>query len=488
MSQYDDLFRQVYELGELFGVGRRLPANPLTRTADQVRPNSIAIEGGAFGDEGKGKCVDYLCAQLLRRHSQVVVYRWNGGSNAGHTVVVQGRSFALHQLPSGIFSRGATVILGRGMVVHPGDLVTEMQHVAALAGGTMPTTVLVDQLAVLSLDTHRALESVLKRWEAGGKGATGRGISPAYADVLLRHPVRMRDLTSADWEERLSRHYELYAAMVRGLGGDLATTSIPLLTGGTQQVGTPAEFIARLGRERIFLQRHIQDVYPFLDSAWNRSDMPFVFEGAQAAGLDPRFGAYPDVTASDPTFSGILNSTEGLIQPEQIAVRAGTIKATYTSSVGTRRLPTLMEENLAHRIREDAHEYGATTRRPRDIAHIDLPCLAFLARVTGMEYLILTHLDISYPEIPIKVCTYYTDASGSVVPYRPDQEYLSAVQAHYIELPSWDGMEVCGRREIGQLPVATQQYIAFLSQALHLTPLLGTTGPEREALVSWIPD
>ena len=121
-------------------------------------------------------------------------------------------------------------------------------------------------------------------------------------------------------------------------------------------------------------------------------------EVAQAVGLDPRYGVYPDVTASDPTFYGIIASTEGLVKTGQIAVRLATIKATYTSSVGTRRLPTMMEPELAARIREDAHEYGATTQRPRDIAYLDLPCLRFFADVSGATHLVLTHLDIAYPE------------------------------------------------------------------------------------------
>mgnify|MGYP005842905887 CR=1 FL=1 len=476
----------VYEQGQLFAVDRRLARNPLCQTENGARPNSIAIQGGAFGDEGKGRIVDEVCALFMRQHGEAVVYRWNGGANAGHTVVVEGRRLALHQLPSGVLFEGATVVLGKGMVIHTGDLLAEIKEVQRLAGG-IPATLRVDRTAVLSLDTHRALEAALKRWEAGGRGATGRGISPAYADVLLRHAVRARDLAADDWQDRLGRHYDLYAALVSGLDGDMATQSVPTLGGEHIPVGSREAFLRRLGAQRARLLPYIQDVYNLLREKWQQGTVPFIFEGAQAVGLDPRFGVYPDVSASDPTFGGILHSTEGIVRPAQIAVRAAAIKATYTSSVGTRRLPTRMDEALAGRIREDAHEYGATTHRPRDIAHIDIPCLRFFATVSGATHLALTHLDIAYTDVPIRVCTHYLDAAGNTVDYRPDQAYLETVRPHYLELPSWDGKAVQGCTTIEALPRAAQQYIAFLAAALGLTPLLGTTGPQREAVVSWIP-
>ncbi len=483
MTGYAELYQAVYRRGQLLGVDRPLPVNPLAETSAGVRPYSIAIEGGAFGDEGKGRIVDEVCAALVRAHGVVVVYRWNGGANAGHTVVVAGRTIALHQLPAGVLLEGATVVLGKGMVLHPGDLLAELEDVRALAR-CIPASLRLDAMAVLALDTHRALESTLRRWETGGRGATGRGISPAYADVLYRHPVRLRDLAADDWSCRLGRHYDLYLAHVGGLGGDLPSQPVPRLHGEPIPVGDKSTFLERLAAQRAALLPHIGDVYDFLRDRWQGGAVPFVFEGAQGVGLDPRFGVYPDVTASDPTFGGILHSTEGLIRPEQIAVRAAAIKATYTSSVGTRRLPTLMAGPLASRIRQDAGEYGATTRRPRDIAHIDLPCLRFFMAVSGATHLALTHLDIAYPDVPLKVCAAYAGGRD----YRPDQAYLDTVTPEYLELPSWDGRAVAGARALADLPLAARQYIAFLAGALGVAPLFGTTGPQREALISWLPD
>ena len=144
-----------------------------------------------------------------------------------------------------------------------------------------------------------------------------------------------------------------------------------------------------------------------------------------------------------------------------------------------------MDEKLAHRIREDANEYGATTKRPRDIIHIDLPMLSFLCRVGGVEQLVLTHLDIAYPEVPIKVCVAYKQGKKTVG-YRPDQEFLNTVTPEYIELPSWDGKALVGVSEFAKLPQAAQQYCAFISQALETELLMVTTGAKRREAVRWL--
>lgn len=487
---FEQVRQQIYGGAALNpAIAAPMSVNPLTHPASGRRKHSIAIEGGAFGDEGKGRIVDEVCSRFARDGAAICVYRWNGGANAGHTVVVGGVKLSLHQLPSGALTENADVILGKGMVLHPGDLVTEIAEVTTKFGA-IPARLHIDEMAVLSLDTHRAFEGALKSWEEGGKGATGRGISPAYADVLLRHAIRMRDLAADDWQERLGQHYALYEAFLRGLGADLATSAVPLLERreSPRRVGTKAEFLDGLGAQRAVLLPFIGSVYAMVRERWQDTDTPFVFEGAQAVGLDPRYGMYPDITASDPTFGGILHSTEGIVFPADIAVRAGAIKATYTSSVGARRPPTLITDALAGRIREDAHEYGATTGRPRDICAIDLPCLRFYARVSEMTHLVLTHLDIAYPDVPIRVCTHYVDGNtGAVTDYRPDQAFLDTVRPIYTELPSWDGAAIQNVRELGALPVEALRYIDFLTQMLGVQAIFGTTGPGRDALVSWLP-
>lgn len=451
----------------------------------KVRKNSFAFGGGAFGDEGKGRVVDKFVSDFAKK-KPVVVYRDNGGSNAGHTVEFEsGERLALHQLPSGVFVPKAIVLLGRGMVLHPADLLAEISQVESIMGEEVKNRVQIDEMAVLSLDTHRAFEAVLKQWQEGGRGATGRGIAPAYADILLRHPLRASDLVSFD-KEKFRAHFRFYAALISGLGEKLESLLVPRLTGEKVLVGTEKEFLDRLKEESSHLAPYIGETFEKLKKNWVDEKVVFVFEKAQGVGLDARYGVYPDVTASDVTFRGIFSSTEGIVSPEEIAVRAAVIKATYMSSVGSRNLPTEMEESLASRIREDAHEYGATTKRPRGIAYLDLPALKFFARVGEVNALVLTHLDIVYPGVPIKVCTAYK-IDGQEVSYRPYQSFLDKVRPQYIELPSWDCRKVSQAKTREELPQEALNFLDFISRELGLPIVMVTTGPKREQAILFNP-
>ncbi len=450
-------------------------------TKKTARPNSYAICGGAYGDEGKGRIVDMLVHDLAKKGA-VVVYRDNGGANAGHTVEFpNGQRVAFHQLPSGVFIKGATVVLGKEMVIHPGDLLAELKEIKSIKVTKDRAELRIDDMAILSLDTHRAYEAVLKDWQSGGRGSTGRGISPAYADVLLRHPLRMRDIVKFD-QKKVEQHYDMYAALIKGLGQSLARVKVPTLTGEMIAVGSKAKFIERLQAQAKPLKPLTHDLQEWLAEMWRDESCGFVFEKAQAVGLDYRWGVYPDVTASDTTFNGIFSATEGNIDPDDIGVKAGVIKATYMSSVGARRLPTLMTEPLADQIREDAHEYGATTKRPRDIAYLDLPALKFFAQVGKMNAIMLTHMDISYTAQPVKVCVEY-QINKKEVEYRPDQTYLDKVKPVYKELPSWDASALRKAKTYKDLPAEARNYLKFIETALGIPVTLITTGPQREQFV-----
>ncbi len=442
------------------------------------RKRTMGLCGGAYGDEGKGRIVDEL-VDAASKKGQVIIYRDNGGANAGHTVEFKdGQRVALHQLLSGVFTKNATMILGKGMVIHPGDLLEEMRQVKLVTKGTIPATLYIDQMAVLSLDTHRAFETALKEWSSGGKGSTGRGISPAYADVILRHPLRAKNLKKIN-QELIAKHYEMYAALVKGLGQNMAKMKVPSLTGELQVVGSVSEFTDRLADQARQLKKYIADVTDILTEGWKDQKITWVFEKAQAVGLDARWGVYPDITGSDSTFDGIFASTEGVIDPDEIEIKAAVIKATYISSVGTRVLPTMMPEKLAHRIREDAHEYGATTKRPRGIAYIDIPALRFFAQTGRVSHLVLTHMDVVYDDQPIKVCDHYL-VKDKKVAYRPDQEFLNTVKPHYVEFKTWSKDKVQAARKPTELPSAAQKYIAFLEKQIGVPVWMITTGPQRE--------
>lgn len=444
----------------------------------KTRKNSFVFCGGAFGDEGKGRIVDEYVSKLAKKRP-VVVYRDNGGANAGHTVTLPtGERVALHQLPSGIFSKNATVILGKGMVVHPGDLLAELQEVARVTNSQETAQIMLDEMAVLSLNTHRAYEAALKMWQEGGRGSTGRGISPAYADVLLRQPLRARDLHPFN-KKAVAAHYNLYEALLKGLGQDLASMKVPtLLSSDPEEVGSKEEFIQQLKAEAQALSSIISDVSEFVRQAWQGEEHAFVFEKAQAIGLDHRWGVYPDVTASNTALDGIDYSTEGTVNHREIKIRAAVIKATYMSSVGTRILPTTMEEKLANKIREDAHEYGATTKRPRGIAYLDIPALSFYTQVTGITHHVLTHMDIVYSDVPIKVCVAY-ELDGKNVPYRPDQEYLLKVKPVYREFKPWNSSKIQKAKTFDQAPAGAKKFVRFMEKALGTRVIMVTTGAQR---------
>lgn len=482
MNNFLKIKKAVYEDGKLFGVDQKLTENPFLRS--DRRANSIAVLGGALGDEGKGRITDELTSLFLKEQKQVFHYRDNGGANAGHTIAFGNKKIALHQLGSGILQKGCTVVLGKEMVLHPQDLVLEIKEVEkVLDGQPMPSKLLIDEMSLLCLDTHRAFEAVLKMKADGSRAATGRGISPAYADVLYRNPLRMRDLMAKDWQKRVQVHYEYYRMLCLGFGFEIGEVKVPRLDGSTVLTGSFADFIANLKEAKTILKPFIKDVTKVISKTW-ASSVPMVFEKAQALGLDIRYGVYPDITASNCAFDGIFSSTEGVVDDRLLAVKAATIKATYTSSVGTRNLPTMMEKKLAERIREDANEYGATTKRPRDLAYIDLPMLTYLFRVGRVEYLTLTHLDISYPEVPIKVCVAY-EIDGKEVGYRPDQEYLNKVTAKYVELPTFDGVALANAKKMSDLPKEALQYLAFLSQSLQVKLLMVSVGPKRDQTIKY---
>ena len=442
-----------------------------------LRPNSAVVVGALLGDEGKGRITDELVAHYLENFKEVVVYRDNGGANAGHTVKVGDKKIALHQLGSGILHSNCTIVLGKEMVLHPEDLLSEIKLVEDLKGSVVLKQIKIDQMTVLSLDTHRAFETALKIHNGSGKGSTGRGISPAYADIVYRHPLRMRDLFAKDWQKKFKAHYLLYEKLVRGFNLSLSEMEVTRISGEKVKLGLIEPFLERLAATRVTLKKITFDLNPFLEKTWH-SKIPFVFEKAQALGLDKRWGLYPDVTASNCAPDGIFSSTEGIIDPREIEIKAAVIKSTYTSSVGSRLLPTIMGEKLAERIRKDANEYGSTTKRPRDIAYLDLPMLSFLCRVGRIEKLVFTHMDIVYPDVKVKVCVAY-EINGKRVAYRPDQEFLNQVKPIYQEFSSWDLKILKNAKKFSDLPIEAQNFIEFVSRETKTKALMLTFGPAR---------
>jgi adenylosuccinate synthase len=446
------------------------------------RVNSVAVIGAFFGDEGKGRITDELADYFLneRGFKKIVIYRDNGGANAGHTISHNGKKISLHQIGSGILHKGCCVILGKGMVIHPSDLLEEIVEIKEIFGfKKLPAELMIDEMATLSLDTHRAFESALKNSSLdslGSKASTNRGISPAYADIIFRFPLSLKDFYRKDWKKIFSEHYERYNKLIGGLGFKLKDIEIRRYNNRVLKVGNKETFLKNLEESRKLLQSYVQDVHGFIKKNWE-SDTPFIFEKAQAIGLDSRWGVYPDISASNCCLDGITYSTEGIVDFNKISARLGVIKSTYSSSVGKRIVPTPMEEKLAKRIRKDANEFGSTTKRPRDILHLDLVMLKYFCKVSDIEELVFTHMDVVYDQA-IKVCTKYKK-DGKYSEYRPNQEYLKDITPVYRDFKPWSNEELRNIKSWDKLDNNIKKFIDYVSSYTETSPVIITYGPDR---------
>lgn len=399
-----------------------------------------------------------------------------------------------HQLPMGAFKERATALMSRDMLVHPGDLVKEIDMRKQEFGGDLPGNLIIDERAILGLDTHRAMEAALNSVSEGGRGSTGMGIATGYASVIERNSVTMKDLMDDDWEKKFREHYRLYEMKLKGFPGFEELNNVQVSTldtekGKKRNVGTEAEFIDRLREARYALKPYVSSrVFFLLQETWENPHIPVTIEFAQGPGLDPKHGVYPDVTASRPLSRFINDATYNVVLAEQIAIRAGVTKTIYVSSVGRRRLPTIKDETQEKWIQEEFDERGRTTGRLRDIYPISIPIAQYLRDAAGYEYLVATHLDASRVGKPIKVITHYTDkVTGEEMPYFPYQDYLDKLEPHPVEFPGWDGEAVKQSKSPDDLPYEVRLYLSFLSRTI--APVaIGTTGPDIGDYISWIPN
>ncbi|HAM96651.1 MAG: Adenylosuccinate synthetase [candidate division WS6 bacterium GW2011_GWC2_36_7] len=445
------------------------------------RANSAVVMGAILGDEGKGRITDELTSYFLKKFNKVVVYRDNGGANAGHTISMNGKKIGLHQIGSGILQKGCVVVLGKGMVIHPIDLLEEIKEIKKVFEfKQLPAKLMIDEMAVLNLDTHRAFEMALKEGKGsslGSKAATGRGIAPSYADVLYRFPLRLRDLYRENWKELFKEHYQRYNSWIKGMGIDMKEITVRRFGKGEMVIGSERIFLKNIEAIRDELKQYVYQMYEYIKKEWE-SDTPFIFEKAQAVGLDQRWALYPDCSASNCCIDGITASTEGIVNYRDISGKFGVIKSTYTSSVGKRKLPTMMEEEYAQVIRDDAYEYGTTTGRPRDIAYMDLVMLKYFCKVSDIEELVFTHMDVVYDN-PVKVCIKYMKGNKESY-YRPDQEFLNDILPVYKSLKPWKKEELKEVKKYDYTQKEARDFVDYISEFTNTTPVMITFGPDRD--------
>ena len=408
----------------------------------------IAIIGAQWGDEGKGKL-----SHLLSEGADYVV-RFNGGPNAGHTVVDSHGEIRLHHLPAGALREGCVGVLAHGMVIDPWVLTEELQEVER-QGRPEPSLLISDRAHVI-LPYHKEME--IGTGIASALGTTRRGIGPAYADKALRLGLRFADLADRDVvRERLSRIDSAHRNPGARLPMDPEDMAQRLL-----------EFYA-VFRDRITdTQREI--------SAALREGKTVLFEGAQGTLLDIDFGTYPYVTSSHTTVHGIPSGAG--IPASRLSRIIGVAKA-YTTRVGEGPFPTEDTGKMGEVLRERGGEYGATTGRPRRCGWLDLVALRYAQRINGFTELALTKLDVlsGLPEIP--VCVAYRVGNERTDEFPASLGSLSRARPIYERLPGWKG-DISEARSEDELPRAAREYIRFIEDSLGVRVSVVGVGPRPE--------
>lgn len=452
------------------------------------RPNSISIEDAFFGDSGKGAVIAKF-NRIFSQKNKLYSLRYNGGGNAGHEAMIGGKMVVTHHLPMAVVQEGATAIIGRGMLIHPEDLLIEVEAVKKLFNGKLPGKLLIDERAILSLDTHRALETVLNTYTPGGRGSTGRGIATGYAAFYQRIALTVKDLLDENWKKKLSAHYALYNRFVQGFGKEYQLSSIIVTTLGQEKkrtAGNESEFIARLSQPREIIKQYVSsDIYSLLCAVWKDPSIAVTIEGAQGGALDPFHGVYPDVTASRCLSRFINDSTYNIILPEDISLRLAVMKTTYMSSVGIRKLPTALKPERTTWIQQAFDERGRSTGRLRDIYEVSIPMGRYIQKAAGFDALVATHLDASKIDAKIPIITGYQTENGKDAPYLPFQDSLDLLTPTSVMFPGWDGEEVKKAKAPKDLPLSTRVYLEFLSKTI-APVLFGTYGPGLDDYISWI--
>ncbi len=412
------------------------------------------VVGTQWGDEGKGKVVD-----VLSEHADTIV-RFQGGNNAGHTVIVNGEKFILHLLPSGVLHAHAKCIIGPGVVVDPFVLLKEIdvlkqkgmscEHICISdrAHIIMPYHIYQDELQEAHSGTHKI-------------GTTKRGIGPCYADKFARHGIRMCDLRNfAVFEEKARRFLAEKNRLFTEIYGVEAMDCDKMLE---DFKAIREEIVSRLIESVSVVNRDLNEGKDVL------------FEGAQAAMLDINYGTYPYVTSSSPTSAGVC--TGAGVAPSKLTQIIGVVKA-YSTRVGEGPFVSELDDAIGERIRKCGGEYGATTGRPRRCGWLDLNVVKHACIINGLTDLVLTKIDVLSGMDTLKVCVAY-EIDGQRVDYVPSSvEDVAAAVPIYEELEGWQE-DISKMTTWDELPSAAQKYIRFIETFTGVRVSMISVGPDR---------
>ncbi len=420
---------------------------------------NIVIVGTQFGDEGKGKFIDLLASRAD------YIARYQGGANAGHTIVINGEQFIFHLIPSGILRKKKKCVIGNGLVVDPQTLLEEIKNLRR-RGIDVKGRLFISENAHIVMPYHKLLDKVKEAKRKGQKiGTTGRGIGPCYTDKVARTGIRVADLIDEKtFKEKLKKILDEKNQLFRKIYHQKEFSYRKVLT----------EY-SSYGRK---IKRYITNTSLLINRALDKGKS-VLFEGAQGTFLDIDWGTYPYVTSSHPVVGGVLTGLG--VGPTRIDRVIGVAKA-YTTRVGEGPLPTEFPKRLGERVRERGKEYGATTGRPRRCGWLDLVLLRSAIQINGLDSLILTKLDVFDKLKEIKICTHYR-YRGKRMDYFPNSlKVLSQCKPQYETLEGWQE-SISEIKSYKKLPPDTKKYVERIKQLLGIKIALISVGPQRNQTI-----
>jgi adenylosuccinate synthase len=416
---------------------------------------NLIVVGAQWGDEGKGKIVD-----LLTGHFDIVA-RYQGGHNAGHTVIINGQKYVLHLIPAGILHPQKICVIGNGVVVDPIALKKEIEDLAA-AGITCKERLYVSYRAHVILEYHRLVEQGDEARRGGERiGTTNRGIGPAYEDKMGRRGVRICDLLNPPVLKRL-------------LEENIKAKQLPDIH-GLLNVDQIFESAQHLGEE---LSEYFADTAEILNKNIDEGKS-VLFEGAQGTLLDVDHGTYPFVTASNATAGGACTGTG--VGPTRIDGVLGISKA-YTTRVGEGAFPTELTDETGEHIRQKGQEYGASTGRPRRCGWFDAVVVRYARLINSLDSLVITKLDVLDDLEEIKICVGYRYKGKLLQSFPPEIRVLGQCQPEYLTIKGWN-RKTAGVQNYEQLPGLAQDYLRRISDLVGAEISVVSTGPDRNETI-----
>ena len=425
--------------------------------------SNVVIIGTQWGDEGKGKIVD-----LLTEHADVIV-RFQGGPNAGHTVVVGDKKTILHQVPSGILHPGKQCVIGNGVVLDIETLISEIDLVKAQGYFRDDAALLISENAHLIMPYHKSIDIAREKMKGAGKiGTTGRGIGPAYEDKVGRSGIRLADIFNDEvLRVKLQQNLKEKNFYLKNYLGEAEVS--------------PGDVFSAVTALRERLRSYVGNAALFLHGAL-AARKKVLFEGAQGAMLDIDHGTYPFVTSSN---TAAANAAIGSgVGPRNLDVIVGIVKA-YTTRVGAGPFPTEQDNDLGLRLRDMGDEYGATTGRPRRCGWLDLAVVLHAIRMNSISHLLITKLDVLSGLKTIKVCTGYTCAGNAVAGFPSDLSMLETCTPVYEELDGWQD-DLTGVTSYEQLPDAAKRYISYIEQKTATPISMVSVGYRRDQIITLV--